>query len=233
MPPNIPRHVAIIPDGNRRWARNHNLTVFTGHKKGVGIFENIAMHAADCGVNYLSVWGMSVDNYKKRSRREVTGLMKLFRDEFSRLARSPEIHRRQAKIRVIGQWPELFPRLVSRSITKAIEATAGYSRFHLTFLLAYNGTEEMLQAIQEIVDEQPPVKITAPLLKKHLATRDLPPVDLLIRTAGEPHLSAGFMMWDVANAELYFTDLFWPDFTSKEFDLAIDSYAQRRRRQGA
>jgi undecaprenyl diphosphate synthase len=236
MPAILPRHVAIIPDGNRRWARVHGHTVFNGHQAGVRAFERIATHAADSGVEHLSLWGMSADNLRKRSAREVVGLLSIFRTEFLHLARSAEIHKRETKITVLGQWHEKFPAPVKQSIQKAMAATSHYRKHHLNFFLVYNGTDEMLRAVRGIVKQartEPRVRITARLLKQHLLTRELPPVDLLIRTAGEPHLSAGFMMWDVADAQLYFTPTLWPDFTPAVFDAALDEFAQRERRFGS
>lgn len=231
MSGNIPRHVAIIPDGNRRWAKERLLTAFKGHKKGIGAFERVARHAVKRGVEYLSLWGMSIDNFTKRSKEEVAWLQRIFRIEFDKLKKSGEIHERQTKIQVFGRWQELFSVSARKAIEEAIDATKDYDKNYLNFFLAYNGTDEMLQAVQAIVDEGSK-KITADAIKKHLFTRDLPPVDLVIRTAGESHLSAGFMMWDVADAQLYFTDKYWPDFDEREFNKALREYEKRERRRG-
>ncbi len=231
----IPRHVAIIPDGNRRWARQHNLSVYDGHKQGVEIFRSVVKHAADKGIQHISVWGLSVDNFLKRRPREVAGLMKIFQAHFSSLVHDEEIHHRQICIRALGQWRRMFPARVSRAIEEAQDVTKKYKRYFCNFLLAYNGTDEMVQAIQQIVDRRSgggPVKVTAKLIKQHLLTKELPPVDLLIRTGGEPHLSAGFMMWDTSDAQLHFTDKFWPAFTTDNFDQALVEYASRGRRFG-
>lgn len=228
---NIPRHVAIIPDGNRRWAKKNKLTAFKGHKKGIGAFEKVAKYANKRGVEYLSLWGMSVDNFTRRSKEEVAWLQRIFSTEFKKLAKSDDIHGRQTKIQVFGRWQELFSAAATEAIEGAIDATRKYDRNYLSFFLAYSGTDEMLRAVQAIVDGGSR-EITADAIKKHLYTRDLPPVDLVIRTAGEPHLSAGFMMWDVADAQLYFTDKYWPDFDEDEFDKALEEYGKRRRRKG-
>ena len=232
----IPRHVAIIPDGNRRWARAQGLTAFDGHQEGVRAFEKVAAHAADRGVEHLSLWGLSVDNLTKRSPREVAGLLRIFREEFAQLAQSKSIHEQQTKINVLGLWEEKFPLPVKRAIESAIEATRGYDKHYLNFFLAYNGTDDMLRAVRSVMKaarQAPDLKVTARLLKQHLLTRDQPAVDLLIRTGGEPHLSAGFMMWDVADAQLYFTKALWPDFSEQLFDEALAEYAARERRFGA
>lgn len=227
----VPKHIAIIPDGNRRWAEQHNTSVLEGHAAGAKTVRAISTHAADAGVTHLSLWGMSLDNFSKRSLHEVTGLLALFREEFQNLATSEDIHNRKVHVNVFGRWRERFPRHVTTAIQKAISATANYSNHYLNFFLAYDGTDEMAQAIQEIVSSGQE-KITGEIIKQHLFTKDLPPVDLLIRTGGQPHLSAGFMMWDIADAELYFTKTYWPAFDTKEFDLALTDFATRRRLRG-
>lgn len=230
----VPRHVAMIPDGNRRWARQKGVSVYEGHTAGLSSFRTTMNRAAESGVEFVSLWGLSVDNFTKRSLSEVAGLLKIFRTEFANLAEDADIHRNEVKIQVLGKWREMFPSPVVRAIAKAQDATATYSRHTMTVFLAYNGTDEMLAAVQAIADEarRSKVKVTPELLKSHLLTADLPPVDLLIRTAGEPHLSAGFMMWDIADAQLYFTEKFWPDFSVKEFDTALADFAARERRLG-
>ncbi|PIT97967.1 MAG: di-trans,poly-cis-decaprenylcistransferase [Candidatus Andersenbacteria bacterium CG10_big_fil_rev_8_21_14_0_10_54_11] len=231
MSETIPRHVAIIPDGNRRWAAQQGLSAFRGHEIGIAAFQEAARQAADRGVDHLSLWGMSLDNLTKRSPREVAGLLRIFRREFAQLAENAEIHERQTRINVFGRWREKLPAVVRREIEKALRVTENYDRHHLNFFLAYNGTDEMLEAVRAIVREAP-LRITAGTIKQHLFTRDLPPVDLIIRTGGEPHLSNGFMMWDAADAELYFTEKLWPEFTPETFDAALEDFTRRRRRRG-
>ena len=226
-----PTHVAIIPDGNRRWARHKGISTVAGHQAGAEAFRTIALYAADRGVKHLSIWGLSLENAGKRSAREIAGLMRIFRNQFRSLTTSDDIHSRNVHINVIGRWREKLPALVRKEIEKSLEATKKYNHSFLNIFLAYNGTEEMLTAIQVLLKENVNA-VTPEILKRHLYTRDLPPVDLVIRTGGEPHFSAGFMMWDVADAELYFPKVFWPDFTPKEFDKALEFYNSRERRFG-
>ena len=228
----IPTHVAIIPDGNRRWASERDLSALDGHRAGAEVMRAVMPHAADKGVTHVSVWGMSLDNFTKRSISEVTGLLSLFRSEFRDLAKSEDIHSRNARVNVIGRWKEKFPAPVRSSVQKAIDATEHYSKHYLNFFLAYNGIDEMTQAISDIVSEGIE-KVTPEIIKQHLFTKDLPPVDLIIRTGGEPHLSAGFMMFDVADSQLWFTEKLWPEFTVRDFDEALEEYARRERRKGA
>lgn len=253
--PSIPTHVAIIPDGNRRWARARGLTVYQGHKKGVSAFSGIVRHAADRGVYCISMWGMSVDNFMKRSPKEVRGLVKIFHDESVELLHDKDVHKQKIRVRFLGRWREKFPKRVWKAMEAVEEATRDYKSHMLNLLLAYNGTDEMLRAVQHIVErvqKLPPasprvalgrsgdkggreggsVTVTSELIKQNLFTKDLPPVDLVIRTGGEPHLSNGFMMWDVADARLHFTDRLWPAFTPNDFDKALAEYAERERRFG-
>jgi undecaprenyl diphosphate synthase len=228
----IPRHVAIIPDGNRRWAKDNGKSPLEGHAQGAEVLRLVMPHAADQGVEHVSIWGMSLDNFTKRGITEVTGLLALFRKEFKDLSVSEEIHSRQTRVNVFGRWREKFPLPVRSSVESAINATGHYSKHFLNFFLAYDGVDEMTQAITNMLAEG--VKdVTRETVKQHLFTKDLPPVDLIIRTGGEPHLSAGFMMWDVTDSQLWFTQKLWPEFTTADFDEALGEYATRQRRKGA
>jgi len=228
----IPKHIAIIPDGNRRWASAQGKAAIDGHAAGSDVLRAIMPHAADQGVEYISIWGMSLDNFQKRDIAEVTGLLSLFRKEFKDLITSDDIHSRNVKISVLGRWREKFPFPVKANIEKAMEATKNYSKHYLNFFLAYNGIDEMLQAIKELVAEGSQ-DISEATVKQHLFTKNMPPVDFIIRTGGEPHLSAGFMMWDVTDSQLWFTQKLWPEFTTADFDEALAEYASRQRRKGA
>jgi undecaprenyl diphosphate synthase len=244
----IPEHVAIIPDGNRRWAKAKGLAAFDGHYRGFEAAREISRYAAERGVKYLSLWGMSIENFSKRSRLEVAGLLRIFEKMFRDILEDEDTFTKKVRVQVFGRWREKFPKKLVKTIEEVVEVTAKHDKSYLNLFLVYNGTDEMLGAIQGMVDKARPAptpgeessstpgevarRITPKILKQHLMTRDLPPVDLLIRTAGEPHLSAGFMMWDVADAELYFPEVFWPDFTPAEFDKALEFYAKRERRFG-
>ena len=232
----LPRHVAITPDGNRRWAKNNGKSAIEGHEEGTKVFKKILKHASLRNVEYVSMWGMSLDNFVKRSPTEVAGLLNLFRKEFKDLARDEDIHRNKVRVNVLGRWQEKFPFPVRGAVQEAIDATKDYSKLFLNIFLAYSGTDEMLEAVRAIAEKAADTKskllVTPELLKQHLFTKNMPPVDLLIRTGGEPHLSAGFMMWDCADAQLYFTEKYWPDFGTNDFDAALNEYASRGRRFG-
>jgi undecaprenyl diphosphate synthase len=202
-----------------------------------------------------------LDNIAKRPSREVKFLLKIFEQNFKKLAKSGEIHKNGIKINIIGRWKEMFPENVKKAIQEAIDKTKNYKNYRLTFLMAYSGIDEMTSAIQRIAKiknlprsetefllrgqkspkefrfqryptGQAKIKIDEDLIKANLWTKDLPPVDLVIRTGGEPHWSAGLMMWDVANSQLYFTNTLYPDFSVEEFKKAVEKYSQTERRMG-
>lgn len=228
-------HVAIIPDGNRRWAKAHGKTSEEGHLQGFERTREIIETAFLGKVKNLTLWGASLDNLSKRPEEEVRHLYGGFQRYIKDLLTYKEIHKQKIKVNILGKWQEIFPKPLQKVIQKAIDATQDYSNYTLNFLLGYNGDEEMLQAIQQITEQaahNPTLKVTSELVKQHLYTKDLPPVDLLIRSGGEPHNSVGFMMWDTANAQYYFTDTNYPDFTIEEFNTALEEYHKREQRKG-
>ena len=234
---NIPKHIAVIPDGNRRWAKKRKLQPWKGHQEGANNFEKVLEKALELKITYFTLWASSWDNLTERSRIEVNFLFKVYDNIFQKLSESRIVHGDKVKISVLGRWKEILPQKTQNIIEKTITATKNYDKFFLTLLLAYNGTDEIIDCIQNIVDKSKnkQTKIDGELIKENLWTRDLPPVDLLIRTGCEedPHLSAGFMMWDVAYAQLYFSKTYLPDFGPKEFEEIIENYSCRKRRMGA
>jgi undecaprenyl diphosphate synthase len=229
-------HVAVIPDGNRRWAKKRGLFPWQGHIEGAKTLEKILKKAWELKIPYFTFWGMSADNVLKRPKKEVEVLFSIFKRQFQKLARSKEIQKEGVKINVFGFWKKLFPKDVKEAIKEAIEKTKENKNFVLTFLLAYNGTDEMLEAIKKIVKKakEKDIEISEKTLIENLWTGALPAVDLVIRTGceGDPHNSAGFMMWHTAYSQLYFTNTFFPDFSVKEFEFAINNFQKRERRFG-
>jgi undecaprenyl diphosphate synthase len=230
---NIPIHVAIIPDGNRRWAKKRGLKPWDGHEKAAQNLEHIFRAAFDLGVKYLTFWGSSVDNLTKRPFAEKRALLDIYKRYFKKLIESEDIHRDKTRINVIGKWEEQFPESLKKIIQECVEKTKNYKNQYLNFLLAYSGDDEMVEAARKIAKKcKTGMRVTAQSIKENLMTRDLPPVDLLIRTGGEPHNSAGFMMWDVANAQLYFSEKMNPDFGVADLKAAVAEYTKRERRYG-
>ncbi len=229
---NIPMHVAIIPDGNRRWAKKRNEKPWIGHKEGTERIEEIIELSWKYGIKCLSIWGSSQKNLTKRPLREKKALIDIYDVYFDKMFNSEQIYKRDVKINVFGSWREQFPNKLVKKIEEGLERTKNHKSLNLNFFLAYDGDQEMLDAVKNIVKTNQK-EITKETIKQNLLTKDLPPVDYLIRTGGEPHLSTGFMMWDISNAQLYFTDKYFPDFDEDLYKEALKDYAKRKRRHGA
>ena len=230
---NLPVHIAIIPDGNRRWAREKGLAPWEGHEAGAKIFEELIETALNKGIKCLSLWGSSMDNLLKRPIAEKRALLDIYKRYFDRLLNGKEIYENEVKVNFIGRWEEQFPESLKKTIYEVIDKTNHYKKKMLNFMLAYSGTDDMLSAVQKINNTcSPEIKITGEDIKKNLMTAELPSVDFMIRTGGEPHNSNGFMMWDTADAQLYFFEKNFPDFSSSEFEAALLEYARRGRRFG-
>ncbi len=230
----VPNHLVIIPDGNRRWARERGLEVWKGHEAGAENTERLVRKARQLGVKEISFWGSSMENLTKRPPLESRALLDIYATYFARLAESEEIHADQARIRFIGHWEEQFPESLKKVLYRCLESTKEYDQYFLNFFLAYSGDDDMRLAFEGVsASLKPGQKVTHELIKSHLMTRDLPPVDYLIRTGGEPHLSAGFMMWDMANSQLFFSEQLYPDFGPESLERAVKEYGERGRRFGS
>ncbi len=229
----LPYHVALIPDGNRRWATARGLHPWDGHEAGAKNTENIIEKARELGIRVFSFWGSSIENLTKRPFEEKRALLRLYEEYFTRMIENESVHRDRARIRMIGHWREQFPETLKKVLIRCEEETKNYDAYALNFFLAYSGNDDMLEAVRTLlVSGVSPDDISPETLKRALMTRDIPPVDYLIRTGGEPHLSAGFMMWDVADAQLYFSDTLYPDFDANAFAESIEEYTRRARRFG-
>jgi undecaprenyl diphosphate synthase len=233
----IVKHVAIIPDANRRWAQKKGLKPWQGHEEGAKNLEKIVEEANELGVKYLTFWGSSIDNLKKRPLREKKALLDIYKRYFEKLITSKRVHKNKIKINVIGDWENHFPKTLKKVIFKVQAKTKNYNKFFLTFLLAYSGDLEMIRAIRKIALDFKKgllTKINKAIIKEYLYTKDLPEVDLLIRSGSldDPHLSAGFMMWDLQNTQLFFSKKAWPEFSKSDFRKAVTKYKQVDRRFG-
>lgn len=225
----IPEHVAIIMDGNGRWAERRGLPRFEGHAAGVESARSIIRYFNNrYHLGYLTLYGFSTENWS-RSRDEVGGIFKLFEEIIGR--ESQELHREGVILRHLGRLYEL-PEGLQREICKAVELTSHNSGMTLGFAFNYGGRGEILDAVRRILAEGIPEKrIDEGLFKRFLYTDGMPDVDLLIRTGGELRIS-NFLIWQSAYSEYYFTDVLWPDFNEKEVDRAIIDYGRRKRRFG-
>jgi undecaprenyl diphosphate synthase len=223
-----PRHVAVIMDGNRRWARLRGLPEAEGHAAGVEAIRPLLHRATERGVSVLSLYAFSRENWS-RSEDEVHTLFALLesaiRDE------TPELVRQGVRVRILGRMDEL-PEPTRTSIEEALAATASGSRMTLNVAFNYSGRSEIVDAARRcIADGLPPELIDEAALEARLYTSDLPDPDLLIRTGGDLRIS-NFLIWQAAYAELYFSERLWPDFDPDAFDEALAEYARRSRRFG-
>jgi undecaprenyl diphosphate synthase len=227
-PVDLPRHVAIIMDGNRRWARGHGLAEPEGHAAGVEAIRPIVGHAVARGIQVLSIYAFSRENWS-RSTDEVATLLSLLESAIRN--ETEELRRQGAQVRLLGRLSEL-PETTRASIREAVGATAGGDRLVLNVAFNYSSRQEIVDAARRCVEDGiPPDEIDEAALDERLYTAGLPPVDLLIRTGGEQRIS-NFLLWQAQYAELYFCDLFWPDFGPPAFDAALLEYARRHRRFG-
>jgi len=234
MQNNLPGHIAIIPDANRRWARERGLPPWKGHEVGAENFEKLISYSLKKGIKCLSIWGSSIDNLTKRPLEEKRALLGIYKKYFTKMLEGQEIIENEVRVNFIGRWEEQFPESLKEIIYAVMEKTKNYQKRILNFMLAYGGTDEMLSALEKINAKYAKgVEITAEMLKENLMTKDIPAVDYVIRTGGEPHNSAGFMMWDTANAQLYFSNEKFPDFVPEKYEEALEEYARRQRRFGA
>jgi len=227
-----PQHVAIIMDGNGRWAAERSLPRLKGHEEGA---QSAAAAVRSCrrhGIRYLTLFAFSVENWV-RPRSEIQGLMQLLLRFVKE--REEELHENRIRLRIIGRLED-FPARVRTRIERVVEATQSYDEGHLVLALSYGGRTEIVQAVRQIAEKVKtgivrPKDINEETLAAHLYAPDVPDPDLLIRTSGEMRVS-NFMLWQISYCELYVTKVMWPDFREKEFDKALRSYAARHRRFG-
>ena len=229
---NIPNHVAIILDGNGRWAKAKGMPRNYGHVQGAKTVETVCEAAHDMGIKYLTVYAFSTENWA-RPADEVKALMDLLRNYMKSCLKTAK--KNNMRVRVIGDRTKLDEDLQIR-IAELEKASEAYDGLNFTVALNYGSRDEMLRAMNRmysdmkngVIDEQP---ITEQLFESYLDTYDIPSPDLLIRTSGEQRLS-NYLLWQLAYAEFYFTDIHWPDFSKEELMKAVEAYNKRDRRYG-
>lgn len=228
----VPNHVAIILDGNGRWAKAKGMPRTYGHIKGCENLEKICSIAKELGVKYLTVYAFSTENWK-RTKEEVDGLMKLFRNYMKKCIKISAENK--MRVKVIGD-PTAFDKDLQQKIRELEEYSSQYDELHFQIALNYGSRDEIRRAMQHMAEDVKkgillPETITEDTVSSYLDTGGLPDPDLLIRTSGEERLS-NFLMWQLAYTEFYFTDVPWPDFDKPEFEKAIDKFNHRERRYG-
>jgi undecaprenyl diphosphate synthase len=224
----IPQHVAMIMDGNGRWALQRGLPRLAGHKAGTENLRRVIRSTVEFGVKYLTIYAFSTENWG-RPPEEVKGLMYILEDVIDRELN--ELHKEGVQLRHIGRLERLAPTLQGK-VLDAIEVTKNNDRLTLNIAFNYGGRDEIVQAIQRMMkDGVPPEKVTDELVSQYLYTAGVPDPDLIIRTSGELRVS-NFLIWQAAYSEWYITPTFWPDFDKDEYRRALESFAHRDRRYG-
>lgn len=222
----VPHHIGIILDGNRRWAKEKNLPLFEGHKKGAETVKNTVLWCKNKGIKVLTLFVFSTENWN-RPKTEVNYLMRLLRQVLSK-KNIQKIHKEGIRIKIIGQREKLSDSL-KRAIRDVEYLTKNNRKMVLNFALSYGGRAEIVEALKNIIKKRiPPEKINEEVIKENLWTSD---VDLVIRTGKEQRIS-NFLIWQTAYSELYFPKKYWPDFTERDLDLALADYNHRQRRFG-
>ncbi len=230
---NIPRHIAIIMDGNGRWAKERGLPRTEGHRQGADTVRRVTEACGDFGVEFLTLYAFSAENWK-RPKREVEALMKLL-EQFLRI-KTPEMQEQNIRLQAIGRLHDL-PESCQQQLHRSIETLSQNTGLTLILALSYGGREEIVDGVKSLIESierghLDKGMIDTEVFSKHLYTRYYPDPDLLIRTSGEMRLS-NFLLWQLSYTEFYITDTLWPDFDKANLEDAIRAYGRRHRRFGA
>jgi short-chain Z-isoprenyl diphosphate synthase len=236
----VPRHVGIILDGNRRWARAQGLRdPVAAYRAGAAKLDEVLAWCAELRIPAVTLWAFSTENFA-RDPEEIRGLLSVIEAKLHAVADDPHIHGRRVRVRAVGKL-DLLPDSTLAAIRRAERATAAYGDAVLTFALAYGGRQEIVDAVRRLIQDRAKQSalieeivegVTQEEIGRYLYTADLPDPDLIVRTSGEVRLS-GFLLWQSAFSEFYFCDVYWPAFRKIDFLRAIRSYQQRDRRFGA
>ncbi len=224
----VPEHVAIIMDGNGRWAAQRGLPRIEGHARGTDNIRRITYAAGELGVKYLTLWAFSTENWR-RPAAEIEGIMRILAEVIER--ETPELHHQGAQLRHIGSLDGL-PSETRDAVLRAIDLTRANDRLVLTLAFNYGGRQELVRAVRDLVAAGlRPEQIDEQAIAQYLYTCDLPDPDLVVRTSGE-HRMSNFLIWQAAYAELFFTPVLWPDFGPDDLRAAVSDFARRERRFG-
>lgn len=228
----VPKHIAVIMDGNRRWAREHNLPILEGHRKVANeVLDPLIEHAAKRGVKYMTFWAFSTENWR-RSQQEVRGILAIFRHVIKK--RWARLHEKGVRVRAIGDLSK-FPLDIQKALEDVVEQTKNNTTITAVFALNYGGRDEIIRAIHRLREnfkfQISNVKLSEEKFSSLLDTSGIPDPELIIRTGGEQRLS-GFLLWQSEYSELYFPKWYMPEFTPEKLDEAIEEFQKRKRRFG-
>ena len=231
----LPNHVSIIMDGNRRFAWSRSLERDVGHLRGKEKLKDVMEWVLNLKIKYLTVYALSTENINARGSEELESLYDLYEIGLNEIAEDPLIHSKNVKVQAVGRIDEL-PEKVKKAIKNAEERTSSYSDYIFTVCLAYGGREEIVDAVKDVAKDYADGKIEMNMINSEeisnrLYSAEIPDPDLVIRTSGEERIS-NFLLWQIAYSELYFTDVHWPSFSRNDLYEAIESYQYRRRKYG-
>ncbi len=229
----LPRHIGLILDGNRRWAKKRNLNMNLGHLAGYETLRKILFSFLDLGIKYLSVFALSNENVKKRSPQELQYIYNLIINVIDVISKDPVIKEEKVRMNVIGRL-SLLPPDVREKINSLIETTKDYDQKFLNICIMYDGQEEIIDAVKKILDDKiDPKDVNIDLFKSYLYSKDFPELDYIIRTGMEDGARiSGFLLWDASYAEFRFRDDYWPDYNEEMLIEDIREYLRRTRRRG-
>jgi len=226
-------HILIIPDGNRRWAKKKGLNPSLGHKEGKNIVNKLAESVVENKIDYLTFWVLSKDNFVKRSKGEISFLFKLIESAVKELNSNDFVVKNDIKVKLVGDWENIVDLKLKKSLLKINKDSEDRKGACITFLFCYNGDEETVSAVQDVVKNN--LKISKENILKNLWTSFLPEVDILIRTGCEndPHLSGNILMWQTGYSQLVFSEKMFPDFSVSDLKKAIKEVEGREKRKGS
>ncbi len=230
---NLPKHVGLILDGNRRWAKERKLHVNMGHLAGYETLKQILFYLLELEIKYLSIYSLSEENVKRRSKEEINYIYELMLKAFEEVVKEPKIKEEKVKINFIGKL-ELLPQYVREKLKELSEMTKDHDKYFINFLVAYDGQSEIVHAVKELIkDKVDPDKIDKNKFKSYLYSKDFPELDYIIRTGmSDGARISGFLLWDASYAEFRFRKELWPDYNKDMLIEDMKEYLRRKRRLG-
>jgi len=226
------KHIAIILDGNRRWAKKHGYPVWRGHQEGIGRVKDLFKWCRDFGIKEVTLYAFSTENFK-RAKQEVDFLMDAFRKQFAELKKHEDVMKKKARVRVVGRIG-MFPKDIQKQMRDLMQLTKGNKEYTVNFALAYGGRQEITDAVKELAKEVKAGKLKPEAITEEMITQKLyleSEPDIIIRPGGEKRVS-NFLIWQGNYSEWFFLDKMWPEFTKNDLKKIIDEFAQRQRRFG-